>query len=372
MRALVVLCFMTLQMVFGADAPAVATKTEPVATPKSEPVVAAKAEFLYPDFSQCYEKNKPSIVYFGKTRAVAISEKQAIAYSKEKPTVPYAKHDPLSNLYLFDSEKPLIPVKLKSPSELKLGEWLGSMNENALIVVNSSKIGLNSNDLFEFGGSAEANNIISGLCCEMLGLGVGDKYFISSDALKHFIDVKMATYSEIGARVSENNESVIVDFVDPNFKNAKLKAGDKIISLNGKNIKTLAEFNEAFSAMKSLPKVSAQIQRDNSRLEENIIAPKVVAKKAEPKKVAPVAPKKEPMMKNLGFNFNKELHIIDIAGGSFADKSGLKIGDRLMQIDGQSVNSPAEIDAYFAKSYKKEHRLLFDRDDFQFFVNLKR
>ena len=57
------------------------------------PVATSKAEFVYPDFTQCYEKNRASIVYFGQTRAVAISEKLAVAYTKEKPTVPFIKHD---------------------------------------------------------------------------------------------------------------------------------------------------------------------------------------------------------------------------------------------------------------------------------------
>ena len=65
------------------------------------PVAASKAEFVYPDFTQCYEKNRQSIVYFGKTRAVAVNEKQAVVYLKEKPNAAFVRHDYLSKLYLF-------------------------------------------------------------------------------------------------------------------------------------------------------------------------------------------------------------------------------------------------------------------------------
>ncbi len=43
-----------------------------------------------------------------------------------------------------------------------------------------------------------------------------------------------------------------------------------------------------------------------------------------------------------------------------------------LQIDQTRVQSRAEAEAYLEKSKAKEHSLLFDRDDFQFFVTLKR
>ena len=261
---------LTIQALFAADVP----------IPVPVPAPASKAEFVYPDFSQCYEKNKQSVVYFGKTRAIAISEKQAIAYSKEKPSVPFAKHDPSSHLYLFDSPKPLIPVKLKPTSELKLGEWLVSMTDNSLVAVNASKIGINGNELFEFGGSGEMNSLVGGLCCEMYGLGIGDKFFINSETLERFIAGKSSYFSEIGARLIDGNESVIVDFIDPSFKDTKLKTGDTITSLNGKKVSNVSEFADALKTFKELTKVSAKIQRDNAWIEENILASKPVVKKS--------------------------------------------------------------------------------------------
>ncbi len=340
--------------------------------PASTSTPASKAEFVYPDFSQCYEKNRQSVVYFGKTRAVAISEKQAIAYSKEKPSVPFAKYDYYSNLYLFDSPKPLIPVKLKPTSELKLGEWLVSMTDNSLVAVNASKIGTSANEYFEFGGLGEVGSLVGGLCCEMYGLGIGDKFFIGSEALQRFIEGKSASFQELGVRVVDGNESVVVDFVDPTFKDAKLKVGDKVTLLNGKKVSNVMEFADALKSFKDLTKVSAQIQRDNAWIEENILAPKPVVKKVEPKKVPLPETKKESYLQNKGFKFDNDLRIKDIVRGSFAEKSGLKVGDRLMQVNQLPVERMAEADAYLAKNRNREISLLFDRDDFQFFVTLNR
>jgi len=341
--------------------------------PASTPTPASKAEFVYPDFSQCYEKNRHSIVSFGTTRAIAISEKQAVAYSKEKPSVPYVRFDYYSNLYLFDSPKPLVPVKLKSTSELKLGEWLVSMTDNSLIAVNASKIGNSANELFEFGGVGEVSTLVGGLCCEMYGLGIGDKFFIGSEALKLFIDGKTASFQELGVRIVDGNESVIVDFVDSNMKEAKLKMGDVITRLNGKSVKNVAEFADALRGLKDLSKVSAQLQRNNAWMEENLLAPKPLPKKEEAKKKMPTPQvKKVSYLQSKGFTFDTNLRIKEITRGSFAEQSGLKVGDRLMQVEQQPVERLTEADAYLSKTRNRDVSLLFERDDFQFFVTLNR
>jgi len=351
--------FLIVQALFAVDAPT--------------PVVASKAEFVYPDFSQCYDKNRQSIVYFGKTRAVAISDKQAIAYSKEKPSVPYVRYDYLSNLYLFDSPKPLTPVKLKATSELKLGEWLVSMTDNSLIAVNASKIGAGANDLFEFGGVGEVSTLVGGLCCEMYGLGIGDKFFIGSEALQRFIEGKSASFPELGIRVYDSNESVTVDFVDPSMKESKMKAGDIITRLNGKPVKNVTEFAEVLKTFKDVSKISAQVQRNNVWMEENLMGSKTpLPKKMESKKTPIPVAKKVAYLQNKGFTFGPDLKIREIAHGSFAEKSGLKVGDRLMEIDRIPIEHLADADAYLTKTYNREISFLFDRDDFQFFVTLNR
>ena len=329
---------------------------------------SVKTEFVYPDFTQCYEKNRQSIIYFGKTRAVAISENKAIAYSKEKPTVPFIKYDYLSNLYLFESPKPLTPIKLKPTETLKPGEWFASMSENSLVVVNISKLGSNANNFFEHSGRGDENSIIGGLCCEMSGLGIGDRFFIGSEALEKFISSKTASYLELGARLEENNETIVVDFVDSNNKEVKLKAGDKIVALNGKKVKNLAEVSEALLASKSSSKLSAQIQRNNAWIEENILA---IKPKPVVKKVVPVV-KKESPLKTKGLIFDNDMKLLDIPAHSFAEQSGLKIGDRLIQIDETRVDKLSEAEGFLAKTKNRETSLLFDRNDFQFFVTLKR
>ncbi|MDD3343588.1 MAG: PDZ domain-containing protein [Sulfurospirillaceae bacterium] len=364
MVRLLLLLFMACQVAVFAQSETVPVEHSDSQT--QQPVIApGKTEFIYPDFSQCYEKNSKSIVYFGKTRAVAIDEHRAIAYSKERPTVAFVKYDYLSHLYLFETPKKLTPIKLKPTSELKPGEWLGSMTENSLIVVNVSKKSNTIYGLFEHSGRGEVNSIIGGLCCEMMGLGIGDKYFIGSEGLQKFLSSKEASYEALGARLEENNESILVSYVDVNNKHTKLKEGDKILALNGKKVKTLLDVQSALNASLKSQKLSGQIQRDKGWIEENIlaIAPKII-KKVPVKKIGYAETK--------GFKLDNNLKLSSVPRGSFAEQSGLKMGDRLIQIDDTKIDKIADADFYLEKSHEKENNLLFERDNFQFFITLKR
>lgn len=335
------------------------------------PTVANKAEFVYPDFTQCYEKNKQSIVYFGSVRAVAISDKLAVAYSKEKPNVPFLRSDYLSHLYLFESSKPLAPVKLKATEELKIGEWLESLTENSLIVVNASKIGT-PNELFEFAGQGKVNSIVGGLCCEMYGLGIGEQYFIGSEVLKRFIDGKSAAYPEIGARLIESDDGLVVDAIDPSKKEVHLQVGDKITMINTTNVKTLLDVDTALKAVKAGSKLMAKVQRGQTVSDINLLAEKPAPKKSVPVKTPLPQAQKIGYLQTRGMLFDDHLKMIHIDRGSFAEQSGLKLGDRLMQVDSFPIQKPEDVDTYLSRNPGYEHHLLFDRNDFQFFVTLKR
>ena len=60
--------FLIFNVAFAADA-----EVAPLPT-------SVKTEFVYPDFTRCYEKNRQSIVYFWKIRAVAMSESKAESF----------------------------------------------------------------------------------------------------------------------------------------------------------------------------------------------------------------------------------------------------------------------------------------------------
>jgi len=73
-------------------------------------------------------------------------------------------------------------------------------------------------------------------------------------------------------------------------------------------------------------------------------------------------------LESRGLYFDVKLHLTQI-GGAFK-KYGLHIGDRLIQLDGVRIANQKELREYLQKR-KAYSSMLFERNGFQFFVNIK-
>ncbi|MDD3462690.1 MAG: hypothetical protein PHW07_03505 [Sulfurospirillaceae bacterium] len=321
------------------------------------------ADFVYPDFSQCYEKNKKSIVRFGDINAVAIRKDIAVAYCPTKPSIPYIAHDPFLNLYFFKSEAELTPVKQKSVTLLKLGEWIASMSADSLHVASFSKTTANVNDFYNFDAKAPASSIVGGLCCEMYGLGVENNRFVSSDYIDKILSIKEPYSANFGVKFSQNGNNVLVSDSALGSKGV-LKVGDKIISINGKKIESLGDVSEIVLPSKNDAKFAIEALRRDKVIKTDL--------SANVYKSVKVSQKKRTFFEDRGLYLDASLKISKIANGSFGQKAGLKIGDKLLSINQLAMKSSKDVENYFAKSKTKESDLLFDRDDFQFFVKIEK
>ena len=322
--------------------------------------VANSVDFTYPDFRQCYKKNSNSFVYFGDIRAVAVTKNLAVAYSKTKPQVPYVKFDPFLNLYLFKSNKPLKPIKLRSTHTLKLGEWIAGMDDSSLYAGNFAK----SSDLLDSfylqNAKLEKNSIISCLCCEVYGLGIGAGSFIGSEYIKRFINAKNIYYGDIGVRFEKKAKSFVVKSKDPLFIQQNLEVGDKILKINGKKIYSLKQLNQTILFSKPKSSITIELKRKNKILKKNIII--------QPRNGGGYL--SDSFLEKKGIFFSKDMKIKRINKKSFGEINGLKVGDKLIQIDHKKIENQNDLKKYLSKTKNKEVQLLFDRKDFQFFVKL--
>ena len=323
--------------------------------------IANSVSFTYPDFKQCHKKLSQSFVYFGDNRAVAITKNLAVAYSKNRPEVDYVKFDPFLNLYLFRSKKSLKPVKLRSTHYLKLGEWIAGMDENSLFIGNFARSEELLGSFHLQNAKLEPNSIIACLCCEMYGLSVGAGYFIGSEYIKRFIANEYLHYGDIGARFERKAGVFMVESVDPFYPNQLLRVGDRVLKVNANKPKSLKHLNQAilFSKPKSL--IELEILRDGKKLKKSLVVRSRVGG----------GYLSDTFLENRGIFLDKDLKIVDIKKGSFAELSGLHVGDRLMQIDRKTVKSQNDIKEYFSSLSSKETHLLFDRANFQFFVKIE-
>ena len=321
---------------------------------------ANAANFTYPDFRQCYTKNLKSFVYFGDIRAVAVSKHIAVAYSEVKPKVPFIKYDPFLNLYLFKSKKTLHPVRLKSTNTLKLGEWIAGMDDSSLYAGNFAKSGDVLDSFYLQNAKLEKNSIISCLCCEVYGLGVGAGSFIGSEYIKRFINTKDVYYGDVGARFAKHGKDFVVTKLDPFYPNQLLQVGDKILKINGKKNISLKKLNQSILFAKPKSIVTFEFQRANHILKRSM----------------PVRSRmgggyrSDSFLEKKGIFFDKNMKITKINKESFGALNGLHVGDKLLQIDKQKIQTSDDVKRYLSQVKNRHVQLLFDRKDFQFFVKL--
>ncbi len=316
--------------------------------------------FIYPNFKQCYKKDVKSIVYFGDTKAVAISKHYAVAYLKKRPKHSFVKYDPFLSLYLFYSKKTLHPVRLKNTDKLTLGEWLASMDDDSMYTGNFAQRGVGLNIFFEQNSKTPPNSMISCLCCDIYGIGIGGGKFISSNFIKRFLNSKSVYYGDIGVRFAKRGKDIIVSSVNPMFKNQKLKVGDIIKKIDGRRVKKVEDIEDYILFQKIGKVVKLKFLRNN----------RLFTRKIRVQKRYGGGELSDSFLEAKGMFFNKNLKIKNLQKGSFAQKTGLRIGDKLLQIDRKNVANEDDIRRIFSKIKKKEVNLLFDRDDFQFFVKV--
>lgn len=321
---------------------------------------ANSTSFTYPDFKQCYNKNLKSFVYFGDIRAVAVTKHLAVAYSSVKPKGPYVKYDPFLNLYLFKSTKALTPVKLKSTHYLKLGEWIAGMDDSSLYAGNFAKSGDLLDSFYLQNAKLEKNSIVSCLCCEMYGLGIGSGSFIGSEYIKRFINLKDVYYGDIGVRFDKHGKDFIVKSIDPFYQNQLLAVGDKILKINGKKVTSLKKLNQTilFSKPKSI--FTVELKRGKNILKRSM----VVRSRMGGGYLS------DSFLEKKGIFFDKDMKIKRVNKKSFGEISGLKVGDKLLQIDQKKIETQNDIKSYLSNNKNKESQLLFERNNFQFFVKL--
>ena len=276
--------------------------------------ISNATSFTYPDFRQCYQKNRQSFVYFGEIRAVAVSKHLAVAYSQTKPKAAFIKFDPFLNLYLFQSKKAFKPVKLRSTNKLKLGEWIASMDDTSLYIGNFAKSGDLLDSFYLQNAKLDENSIISSLCCEVYGIGIGAGSFIGSEYIKRFIKNKNIYYGDIGARFEKRADSFVVKSVDPFYPNQLLHVGDKILKIDSKKVTSLKQLNQTVLFSKPKDIIKIELLRGKDRLKIDLVVHSRMGG----------GYLSDSFLEKQGLFFDKEMKIVKIAEDSFAQKKWIK------------------------------------------------
>jgi len=283
---------------------------------------------------------------------VSVLNNHRLVLSKIKPNSKIIKHDPFLNLYLVEDKKSFKhPFKIN----MKLSLSTAMVNNTKAIEgkIDKQQVGLNK--LASFSSSLLVPSLLANSCSSLEGL-VTKKGIIEKEYIKNFLKKKKFSYSDIGVRVEDEKSLIIVKSIDPFMKNNLFKKDDCILELDGKKVKNSAEFMRKilFSTISSKHKI--KIKRDSKLINLKVISyPRYGG-----------AAISDTFLEQKAVYFDDNLKVIKILNKSY----GLHIGDKLLKVNGKKVNSQQQIRKYIS-DFDETASLLFDRNNFQFFVQFK-
>ncbi|MBE3606727.1 PDZ domain-containing protein [Campylobacter sp. RM13119] len=340
------------------------------------------------DFNACYEKNKDSIVSVNKHFGVAIT-KDLIAVPKngEAPINNYVKFDPYLQLYLVRSDKTLSPASMADETNderVKKSTWIGVLSDN-----NNSKmghikaLGVNLGDFDTMSFEHNATGELNTACCKMLGITVGADKFIPNRYLKHFAAYDYVYYGDIGATFEPRDGKFYVQKVDPIGRAKALMVNDELVSINGVSPKSLREVNEMILFAPKGSKLNIVVKREgaqylfevpvsgNLKFSQSLEAlipdsQKLKNLNAMPENIELYGDDK--ILTDYGIRVNANLVVTHVTPDSNAQIFGIKVKDRILQVDKNMVKNRGELLQKIGE--KQNFLLLFTRDDFEFFARV--
>ena len=126
--------------------------------------------------------------------------------------------------------------------------------------------------------------------------------------------------STTGNYISNTVEGVIDGY---SAQQIGLEQGDKIINLDGKEIKSKYDLDEVLQDIKENREVSIKIERNGEILEYNTQLTEVVSK-------------------TTGLYLDEECKVITIEKGSAADRQGVQTNDKIIKINHEDINNNLE------------------------------
>lgn len=305
-------------------------------------------------YDSCKLKINDSQAVKGQTLQIPVLNNKRLIYSKYIPNAKVIKHDPFLSLYLVQDRK-----KFKHPFKINnhLSLGVASVDNKRAIEgkIVKEQIGLNS--FATFNEPLETPALLLNSCCALEGI-VTPQGIIQKEYLERFLNSKSAQYGDIGIRVDDIKKSIIIKRVNPFIKDNPFQEGDTIVDFDGKKVKDSAILMRRilFSKIGSIH--SVKIKRDS----------KYLTFKVQTKKRYGGGYISDTFLEQKGIYFSDNLTILKIANEF--EGYGLIVGDRLIQVNGTKVSNISDIREHIS-DFKYFASLLFERDHFQFFVNIK-
>ena len=305
-------------------------------------------------YTACIAKINDSKTIQNQTLSIPISQTQRLVYTLEKPAGKVLKYDPFLSLYLVEDESPFAyPFNVNM--RLQLGTAIVNTKEAKEGKFLHKQVGLNK--LATYSQKLDSLALITSSCCSLEGIAT-KRGVIQKDYIEHFLTTKAPFYSDLGVRVEDEGNNVVVTASNPYLKHNPLKQNDIIVSLDSKRVKNAASFMKKILFSKIGSKHTIKIKRANHYKTYTL----TTTQRHGGGDIS------DTFLEFRGIYFNKTLHIVKLS--EYFKEYGLLVGDKLIAVNKQSVSNEKELQKYI-ENFQDFSSLLFERNSFQFFVNIK-
>ena len=305
-------------------------------------------------YSSCVAKVKDSQSIVNGVVSIPLEGDIRVVYSHTKPHALILKYDPFLSLYLIKDKHPF-PYPFGFNMWLQLGTAMVTKEGSCEGKILKHQIGLNS--FAQYNQKLIVPSVLTSSCCSLEGI-VTRGGIIEKEYLYHFIKSKNSLYGDIGIRLKDTNRQAVVEAVDPFMQDNPFKKGDIILQYDNKKIR-----NPAYLMQKIL--FSPLFGKHTIVLERNGKRKRVSVKTMKRYGGGFIS---DTFLESRGLYFDRNLRLNKIEGRF--KNYGLHLGDRLIQVNGKLVHNQKELRKYI-ENFQNYSSLLFERNGFQFFVNIK-
>jgi len=304
-------------------------------------------------YNSCKSKLIDSNSYKNNTLQIPVTKYTRLIYSKTKPKVKILKHDPFLNLYLVKAKKSF-PFPFKINNFLSFG--FASVNMTNAIEGKIVKTQIGLNHFATFSEKVFTPSLLTNSCCALEGI-VTEKGIIQKEYVERFLNVKDTRYSDIGIRLYDKYKTTKIKRINPFIKNNPFKNNDIILTFDGKKVKSSSSLMRKILFSKVGSKHKIKVKRGSKILTFHITTYERIGGGF----------KSDTFLEFKGLYLDDNLIIFKVE--NFFKKYGLKIGDKLLKINGHTVSNVDELGVYI-NAFKEKSSILFERDGFQFFINI--
>ncbi|WP_033791160.1 PDZ domain-containing protein [Helicobacter pylori] len=312
------------------------------------------------DFRHCQAFFQKASLQKGGVALKELPKGVYLYYSKTYPKhAKVIKSDPFIGLYLLQSTPSAYAYTLRDLDKDALTRPMASVGANQAKEARLLSLQKGYDRYARIAQEIQKNGVISNICYQMLGLGVGGNSFIETKFIKRFLSQQEPYYGDIGVRIEDKNKRLVVVQFDPFFPKNPFLKNDEILAINDQKIHSLAEFEWVVSNLKYQSLVRVKIKRNRQIKEATLQVNKRYGGFLL----------KDTFLERYHIALNERFIITQIGSHLPKGLDFLKLGDRILWVNRKDVafNPKALREALSAPKIE----LLVWRKGFEFYIKIR-